>query len=72
MRSNHHITRDPTRIARSERQNENSEQIEPVLNPSHCAAEREDEGAAKVETHQQRIHNNLFIDDHLSYRDNQA
>jgi hypothetical protein len=27
MRSNHHITRDPTRIARSERQNENSEQI---------------------------------------------
>ena len=63
MRSNHHITRDPTRIARSERQNQNSEQIESVLNPSHCAAKREHEGSAKVETDQQRIHNNLFVED---------
>ena len=62
MRSNHHIARDPTRIARGERQNQNSEQIEPVFNSGGCTTQREDEGTAEVKRDQQRIHNDLFID----------
>ncbi len=54
-RPDHQIARDPTGIARGERQNQHPEEIEPVLDPGGSAAQRENEGATKIESNQQRI-----------------
>ena len=72
MRSNHYVAGDPTRIAGGEGQNQNSEQIESVLDSRGCTAESEDKSAAKIESDQQRIDNDLFVDDQLAYGDSQA
>jgi acyl dehydratase len=72
MRPDHHIAGDSTRIARSERKDQNSEQIEPVLDSSDCAAQSENERAAEIECDEQRIHDDLFVDDQLAFGDNQA
>ena len=36
------------------------------------AAERENERAAKIEGHQQRVHQDVLVDDHRLYADSQA
>jgi hypothetical protein len=55
MRSNHHIAGDPTRVARSKRKNQDSEQVEPVLDSRGCTTEREDEGRKRPAAYSQRF-----------------
>ena len=43
-----------------------------MLDPGGCATKSEDEGAAKIESDQQRIHNDLFVDDQFVYDESQA
>jgi hypothetical protein len=43
-----------------------------VLDPSHCTAQGKNKGAAEIKNDQQRIHNDLFVDDQLGYGDSQA
>ena len=43
-----------------------------MLDPGRCTAQREHEGAAKVERDQQGIHNDLFVDDQLACGDSHA
>ena len=52
-RADQHVAGDAAGIARRERQDQHPEEIEPVPDPRHRAAEREDEGAGEIE-HQQR------------------
>ena len=43
-------------VSRDERQDQNAEQVEPALDPGDGSAEREDEGAGKVEPQQEHVH----------------
>ena len=62
----------PPEIPGGEGQNQDSEQIEPVLNSGGCAAQCEDESAAEIERDQQCIHYDLFVDHQLAYGESHA
>ena len=68
----HHVARDPARIPCGESQDQDSEQIESVLNSGRCAAQCEDESAAEIERDQQCIHYDLFVDHQLAYGESHA
>jgi len=72
IRPNHHVAGDPTRIAGGESQNQDSEQIESVLNAGGCAAQCEDESAAEIKRDQQCIHYDLFVDHQSAYGESHA
>jgi hypothetical protein len=68
FRAEQHVPDNAAGGSGGERQHEHSEEIEPVLDPGHGAAQREDERAAQVEHEQNRGDQGRIVPQHAPHR----